>query len=264
MYQPSKAAGESGIDLILDFVVSLSRDMILSGANLERVELAADKICSSYGLTGVSIFLLSTHMSIAAMTQSGRYASRQITIPPSGIHLSRLKNLNRLSYTVCQKRPDPEKLMHLLEEAEIVRDYPDFVILLGQVVGMLCLCFLFNGSWRDSVCVAIITAVIHYLMMLLSKPGINRILCNFFYMFAATCMAIFGVYTGFADHFSSIVITITMLILPGIPLVNAVRNLICDHEINGFLQILKVAFETLALALGTVAALGLFGRWITW
>ena len=48
------------------------------------------------------------------------------------------------------------------------------------------------------------------------------------------------------------------------PLVNAVRNLICDHEINGFLQIMKVAFETLALAMGTVAALGLFGRWITW
>ena len=264
MYTPPKEIGETGIDQVLDFIVALSRDMIRSGANLERVELAADKICSSYGLTDVSIFLLSTHMSIAAKTRSGHYSSRQITIPPSGIQLSRLKNLNRLSYTVCQKKPDPGTLAHLLEEAKIVREYPDFVILLGQVIGMLCLCFLFNGSWHDAVCVAVITAFIHYLMMLLSRLSINRILCNFLYMFAATCMAIFGVYTGFADHFSSIVITLTMLILPGIPLVNAVRNLICDHEINGFLQILKVAFETLALALGTVFALGLFGRWITW
>ena len=248
MYTPPSKLNETDIGQILDFVVCLSRDMILSGANLERVELAADKICSSYNLTDISIFLLSTHMSIAAKTQSGLYASRQITIPPAGIHLARLKNLNRLSYRVCGEKPVPSTLQHLLEEAEIVREYPDFV----------------NGSLTDAVCVAVITAGIHYLMMLLSRLSINRFLCDFLYMFAATCMAIFAVYIGFADHFSSVVITITMLILPGIPLVNAVRNLICDHEINGFLQIMKVAFETLALAMGTVAALGLFGRWITW
>ena len=264
MYTPPKELTETDIGQILDFVVCLSRDMIVSGANLERRELAADKICSSYDLRDISIFLLSTHMSIAAKTQSGLYASRQITIPPAGIHLSRLKNLNRLSYRVCAKKPVPSTLQHLLEESEIVREYPDWAILLGQIVGMLCLCFLFNGSFHDAICVAVITAVIHYLMMLLSKLSINRFLCDFLYMFAATCMAIFTVYIGFADHFSSVVITITMLILPGIPLVNAVRNLICDHEINGFLQIMKVAFETLALAMGTVAALGLFGRWITW
>jgi len=260
---PAKAK-EPDIEQVLEFTVSLSRDMILSGANLERVELAVSRICSSYGLIELSIFLLSTHMSIAAKTQSGVYASRQITIPPAGIHLSRLRSLNRLSYRVCQECPPTSTLMHLLEEAEIVPEYPDFIILLGQIIGMLCLCFLFNGSARDAICVAVITAVIHYLMALLSKPAINRVLCDFIYMFTATCMSIFAVYIGFAEHFSSIVITITMLILPGIPLVNAVRNLICDHEINGFLQIMKVAFETLALALGTVAALGLFGRWITW
>ena len=100
MYTPPKELTETDIGQILDFVVCLSRDMIVSGANLERVELAADKICSSYDLRDISIFLLSTHMSIAAKTQSGLYASRQITIPPAGIHLSRLKNLNLRSYRV--------------------------------------------------------------------------------------------------------------------------------------------------------------------
>ena len=249
---------------MLDFVVALSRQMIVSGANLERVELAADKILVSYGMTDISIFLLSTHMSVSARGTDGTYASRQITIPASGIHLSRLRQLNRLSYDVCRSVPDPATLRDLLTEAEDVKEYPDWVILLGQVIGMLCLCFLFSGSWRDGVCVALITVILHFVTQLLSRPALNRIITNFLLMFLATCLAIFGVYIGFADHFSSVVITITMLILPGIPLVNAVRNLICDHEINGLLQILKVAFETLSLALGTVAALELFGRWIAW
>ena len=262
MYTPP--VKEPDIDHVLDFVVALARQMIVSGANLERVDLACDRICSSYDLSNVSIFLLSTHMSISAKTPSGRYASRQISIPPAGIQLSVLRSLNKLSFRVCDEKPDPGTLMDLLAQACKVKTYPDIVILFGQLIGMLCLCFLFSGSWRDAICVVIITAVIHYLVLLLSKPGLNHVLCNFIYMFTATCMAIFSVYIGFADHFSSIVITITMLLLPGIPLVNAVRNLICDHEINGVLQILKVAFETLALALGTVAALSLFGGWITW
>ena len=258
MYTPSD------MELVLDFVIDLSRQMVLSGANLERVELAVEKICSRYGLSDVSIFLLSTHMSISARDSSGAYASRQVNIPPAAIHLSRLRSLNRLSYRVCNALPNPMNLNRLFREAVVVKEYPDPVILSGQIIGMLCLCFLFNGAWQDAVCVAIITTIIHYLMILLSRPGINRVITNFLYMFVATCLAIFSVYIGFAPHFSSIVITITMLILPGIPLVNAVRNLICDHEINGLLQILKVAFETLSLAFGTVAALNLFGGWIAW
>ena len=258
MYTPSQ------MELVLDFVIALARQMILAGANLERVELAVEKICSSYGFYDVSIFLLSTHMSISARDEAGAYASRQVNIPPASIHLARLRSLNRLSYRVCQEKPEPASLNGLLTQAMVVKEYPDPVILLGQVIGMLCLCFLFNGAWQDAVSVAIITVLIHYLMMLLSHPGINRIITNFLGMFAATSMAIFSVYIGFAPHFSSIVITITMLILPGIPLVNAVRNLICDHEINGLLQILKVAFETLSLAFGTVVALNLFGGWIAW
>ncbi len=252
------------MDHILDFVTALSRQMILSGANLERVELAVEKICTAYGLTEICVFLLSTHISVSARDSAGHYAGRQLNIPAGGIHLARLRSLNRLSYRVCQEVPDPEKLEDMLTEAEQVPEYPDPVILIGQLIGMLCLCLMFNGSWRDAVCVLAITVIIHYQMRLLSQPSLNRMIANFLDMFVTTCLAIFAVYIGFADHFSSIVITVTMLILPGIPLVNAVRNLICSHEMNGVLQLLKVAFETLSLACGTIAALSMFGRWIAW
>ena len=42
------------------------------------------------------------------------------------------------------------------------------------------------------------------------------------------------------------------------------RNLFCNNEINGILQLLKVALETLSLAIGTYISFTIFGRWIVW
>ena len=50
-----------------------------------------------------------------------------------------------------------------------------------------------------------------------------------------------------------------MLMIPGIPLVNAVRNLLCGNEMNGILQLAKVFVETLSLAMGIYVALRMFG-----
>ena len=51
-YQPRS------FEMVLDFCVELSRRMIMSGANVERVNLAVDRVCSTYELDDVSIFLL--------------------------------------------------------------------------------------------------------------------------------------------------------------------------------------------------------------
>lgn len=97
--------------------------MIVSGANLERVELAVELICRAYGMTDVSLFMLSTHISLGVMDDEGRYVSRQVTVPPLAIHLEKLKKLNRLSYTVVSEKPSPDKLHDMLEEASVAREY---------------------------------------------------------------------------------------------------------------------------------------------
>ena len=200
--QVSPLISHADSEAVLDFAVSLSRQMILAGANLERVDLDCEKIQTSYGLQDMSLFLLSTHMSVSCRDAHGLYLSRQVTIPPAGIHLSRLRSLNRLSFDVCRDLPAPATLRGRLEEAGKVREYPDFVMLIGQVLGMLCLCFLFGGSPRDMLCVLGITAILHYMMRLFSRPGINRMIVNFAHMFVSTCLAIFCVHSGLADSFS--------------------------------------------------------------
>lgn len=243
---------------ILEFCIALAGNMVGSGANLERVELAIELICRAYGLTDVSIFLLSTHLSLSARDRDGNYCSRQISIPPAAIHLERLKRLNRLSYTVVRETPSPDKLQGMLDEACNARTYTGGLVLAGQAGAIICLSLIFGGGPAEVAAAALITVALRFLGKLILRADLNRLVASALTMSLATLVIMLLYTAGISSKPAVLIITISMIFLPGIPLVNAVRNLFCDHEMNGVLQLLKVIVETAALAAGIYAAVFVF------
>ena len=112
---------------------------------------------------------------------------------------------------------------------------------------------------QEVVAVALVAAATHYIMILAEKPGLNRLVTNALIMWLATVTAILVMRSGISSNAPVILITVSMLVIPGIPLVNAVRNLLCGNEMNGILQLAKVFIETMALAMGIYLALYMFG-----
>ena len=243
---------------IVSFCVNLSRQMIVSGANLERVQLAVNIICRAYNLHDVSIFLLSTHISLSASDKYGNYASRQASIPPAGINLERLKSLNQLSYKVAEITPATKVLAQMLERACSVQSYSDIIILLGRILAMSCLCFMFGGGFLDLIPVTGVTVLMHYMMAISERTGLDRIVINILTMFIAASFATLFMYADLGNNLAVVLITVSMIVIPGIPLVNAMRNLLCGQEINGILQMLKIFVETMALGMGIYLALVIF------
>ena len=244
---------------IIDFCVSLSSRMIESGANLERVQLALARITRAYGLKDVSIYLLSNFISMGARLPDGTYISRQFSIPAADNNLQRLKQLNRLCYSVVNQKPKQEELNRLLEEASRTDSYPEWVINLAQIAGMSCVCMMFGGGLCEVLCIIGIVAALQQVIRIMSRPGLDQVVVNTVIMFTATMLA-YLLETDFGAHLPTLVITAIIMIIPGISLVNAARNLFCGNEINGIIQILKITIETLALSGGIVLALMAF-RW---
>ena len=247
-------------ELVLDFCVELSRRMIMSGANVERVNLAIERVLSPYELNDVSIFLLPTYVSVSAKDRSGHCAVRQASIPAGGINLTRLMSLNRLSYTVKEQIPSPDRLAALLEKASDTKDYRDPVVLLGQICAMSCLCLLFGGGFREIFCVAVVTVLAHYLLILLAIPGVDKMLTNALLMWIVTsASAVFLLSSaGITDKQPVVIITVLMLVIPGIPLTNAVRSILCGNELSGGMQTMRVTVETMALATGIFLSMVMF------
>ncbi len=227
---------ESNAALVLEFCVNLARCMVISGANLERVDLSMNLICRAYGLTDVSIFLLSSHISLSAKDEAGNYFSRQVTIPPSIIHLERLKRLNRLSYTVVNEKPEAWRLQGMLDEALNAREYHEAAFAVGQIGAIVCLSLIFGGGLTEVLITAVLTLALRFVGKLMKHAELNRLVATALIMSLAT-FAVMVLHTaGITSKPAALIITLCMIFLPGIPLVNAVRNLLCDHEMNGLLQ----------------------------
>ena len=254
----------NNIEYILDFVANLGCKMLSVGANLERVEDTMYRICHSYHLTEISIFSLSSLISVSAKSPTNITGTRQISVPPASNHLEKLSRFNQLSREVCQKTPAPRKLAKLLEEAEQIKDYAKATIIIGYLIAMSSLAVLFDGSFKDIISADLNTLVLYWLISFLGRRNINHIVVNTVSMWIAGTLAILYVRFGIGEHCFTIMIVNAMMIIPGIPLVNSVRNILCGNEMNGILEFLKVILETVAIVLGLVLSIYMFGGLIQW
>lgn len=252
------------VEYVLDFVVNLGNKMLGAGANLERVNDTMTRICLSYQLESISIYSLSSTIMVSAKSAEGVYGSRHIAVQPASIHLERLNQLNRLSRTVCSKTPAPASLISLLDETQQAEEYSVPKVILGYLIAMTSLCVIFGGTARDVIAADCITFVLFWLIRWLSGRNLNHIVVNTLCMWASGTLGLLLVRFGIGEQYFCIIITSSMMMIPGIPLVNAVRNLLCGNEMNGILEILKVLMETVAIVLGLVLSIYLFGGLIQW
>lgn len=254
----------SDLEYILDFVVNLGGRMLGTGANLERVNDTMNRICLSYNLNSISIFSLSRTIIISAKSPGNIPGTRQIAVPLVVTHLEKLRCLNQLSRKVCAETPPPHTLAGLLDKAAEVKEYPPPVIILGYMIALASMCKIFGGSLGDMVSADIITIILSGVTRWLGRLYLNRIISNALCMWIAGSLAALFVFTGIGEHYPIIIITCSMMILPGIPLVNAVRNIFCGNEMNGILEILKAMLETMAIVAGFCTSIYMFGGLVQW
>ena len=241
------------IDYILDFCKELGKQMIACGANIERVNLCVERICHAYGLHDVTCANLTTRISISAKDENKHYAHRQTDVPPQNINLERLKKLNNLSYYVKNNLPEESTLPTLLKEVKS-NDFPWWIMMIGFLVAMAMLARMFNAYPAELLVVELNTLLLFGLSRLFTKVHINKIITNAISMLLCSLIAMAFYAIGFIPNFYVVIITNAFFLIPGIPMINCARNLLCGNEMNGVIDLLKVLLEILAIVAGLAAA----------
>ena len=246
------------IDYILDFCKELGKEMIVSGANIERVDLCIERICHGYGLHDVTCANLTTRISISAKDEEKRYAHRQTDVPPQVFNLERLKKLNNLSYYVRNNTPDVTTLYDLLHSVKS-NDFPWWAIMIGYLLAMAGLARIFLAGPTELLIAELNTLILFGLSKAFSKIHLNKIITNFISMFICSTIAMLFYAVGFISNFYTVVITNAFFLIPGIQMINCARNLLCGNEMNGVIDLLKVILEVCTIVAGVAAAYALLG-----
>ncbi|MDO4623602.1 MAG: threonine/serine exporter family protein [Eubacteriales bacterium] len=249
------------IDYILDFALHVGRELLECGANTERVRMSIHMICKAYDLREVCVFVLNSHLAISGRFMGGAgIQTVQTEIPNNGIHLAKLRRLNNMVHDVCRDKPEPEQLGDLLFEALMAPSYPEYVQLLGYILAMVCLGRIFGGGLSELIVVALDTVILFYITMRLARLKLNRIITNVVCMFIVGSVDLLFTWSGFAKDLYCLIITNAFYLIPGIPMVNGFRSLLCGFEMNGIMELVKVVLEVLTIVAGLFLAYVCFGQ----
>lgn len=252
------------MELLLNYLTKLGRGLLANGATVERAQLAIEKNAQAYHLKGKSCLVMNNYVSVCFHDNEGHTYMKQLSFQGDDINLEKLRLLNDVSYKVCREHPDERELAHLLHETKKEKDLPDLVVAIFQTLAITCICGILGGSVRDMTGTSLVAFAMFWIFHFLDKLRTDAIINNTIGMFAATILAYVVTRAGIAEHVNWVIISESLLMIPGIPLVNAFRNLICGNEMNGMVQMLRVVLQSTFLALGTYAAVLLMGGASAW
>ena len=238
-------------DCLLDMGVLL----IDAGAEISRVEDTLSRMAYAYGAKRADVFALTNYLSATLEFEGGAPLTETRRIMQSGgTDLFRIEKLNELSRECCAAPFSPEDLRARVDKISSGKK-PFSFVLGGSILAAGAFAVFFGGSVWDGLAAAALGAMIAVLGERLSRTQVSTVVSDLL------LSLITGLCAGLLCHFipvllmDKIIIGDIMLLIPGLAMTNAVRNILSGNTISGFIRLCESLIWTGAIAGGFMLAL---------
>ncbi len=243
--------------------MNIGEAMLLSGAEVHRVEDSVSRIMASFGATRTDVFIITSSMMVTVHTESGEVFTETRRITSSGVDFEKLDRLNALSRRICYESMSPKEVDAELLRISRTRQYPFWseVPVYAVIAGSFTL--FFGGTPLEAVYSLLIGAMVRLLIFVSDRMIGNKIFTKFFASFVSAGAAYLLLNIGLIPDVDEVIIGNIMTLIPGIGLTNALRDLFIGDSIAGILRTVEAALTALAIAAGyfvLVFALGGVGE----
>ena len=240
--------------LLTDLAATMGYHLAMSGAETFRVEDTIHRILRAYGVE-CEVFAIPNCVSVSLEAANGKPLMIMKRIGFHGNDLEALEKLNALSRRICAERPDVDEAMAWLEETmKACRSYGTGVFYLGSVLVGLGFCLVFGGTLLDCLWAGAMGLIIGLITRFMDKQEANPFFST---LLAACCMALpayIAAGLGLMNSPDAAIIGALMILVPGLPITNSMRDIIYGDTNSGIIRVVQVILTALAIALGTAAA----------
>ncbi len=239
---------------LLDLTSDIGYELAMCGAETFRVEESINLIMKAYDIDA-EVFVIPNCMHISIEPVIGRPLTRMRRIGIHGNDLDGVERFTGLSRRICAERPAPETAMQWLKETkEQVKQYSLLMYYVGNFVGSMGFCMLFGGTPVDSICAGICGLLVGLINKLISRLGANQFFQTMAAAFPMALLAYGMGALGLAANPDCVTIGALMLLVPGLLITNAMRDIIYGDTNSGTNRLVQVLLIAAAIALGTAAA----------
>ncbi|MBQ8214994.1 MAG: threonine/serine exporter family protein [Clostridia bacterium] len=247
-------------DEVLTVALDLCESMLECGAEVHRVEDTAERICRAYGAKRVEIFAMTSLITATIVMENGEKSTQVRRVYGSANQLYKIEKLNALSRTICRDTPKPSRILEQIASINRKQTYPTWLRYVGGFIGTVGFSLFFGGNLWDVLICGLIGLIVCLLDF--NRPKyINQIVYTVFVSAVASFLSWLAT-SLCADyitvHLSTINISIIMLLIPGLALGNAVRDLLCGELVSGAVKMLQCVLIAAAIATGFTSVLLFF------
>ena len=244
---------------ILRIAMDVGEGLLKSGGEIRRVETTIEKICLAYGAVHVEVFSIQSLIIASVRMADGGYSSQTRRISDVSNHMLCLEAYNGLSRKICAERPDIEWIDREITSIKAKRRYPLWATLLGNVFASGGFAIMFGGSLRDAIAASLIGLIIGVLEHL-GIFNFNKLTNTLFLSFISGLLTCLSVIVGIGESMDTIAIGTIMLLVPGLLLGNAMRDLLSGDTLTGTLKTVQSCITAIMIASGYSLAIITLGR----
>lgn len=244
---------------IVECALDVGEAMLRTGAEILRVEDTIMRICTAYGGGIVDVFTILSLIILSWTTSEGKTYTQTRRIYSYGADLKKLEELNALSRYICTDKPSCSKITECVNE--IMCSNKKGISkrkLAGCVLETGAFAVFFGGAVYDGFAAAIVGFILYFWDYFFAAGSRNRVVYSLLESTVAGILCLITVWIGIGQDIDKVMIGSIMLLIPGVNLMNSLRDMMCGDIITGILRLAEALMIAVAIAAGFGLALMIY------
>lgn len=243
---------------VVDLSLWAGQMLLQYGAEGAVVEETAQRLGAALGCDWEEV-LVSPNALIITTVSHNQFRTRVRRVSSIGVNLSIVAAINQVSRHAEAGRLDRRQV-----RAELLRISNSLPYassrLTALLVGISCAAFsrLFGGDWIVFAVTMIAATLAMLLRQALDRRNFNTLLVTIASAFVAGLIASSAALVQLSPHCETAMIAAVLMLVPGVPLINAVEDFIKGYPVLGLVRAATGCLILLGIALGLLLAI-----WIT-
>ena len=243
---------------LLSLAAEIGEKMLCCGAEVSRVEDSISRICTAYGASRVDVFTITSSIVVTAVFEGLPYTQTR-RMKSYRTNFAMLNSLNALSRSICTEKPSLEYIEKEISKISSLPGYKNLTQILAWALTAGAFTVFFGGCLTDGLLSLFIGAAIKLCVNAVERAGLNKVFSNITSSFLGSFLAYLFVWAGIGKSTDMIIIGYIMLLIPGIALTNALRDVIDGDIISGVLRFFEACLVAFSIAAGYFITVMIFG-----
>ena len=242
--------------LLLDIAVLL----MSSGAHTERVNRNIQRLSEALGYHADLFFSLSgVTLTISSNKRPGPHYTAFRQIKAYGVHMGVVSAISRLSWDAYEGRADLTAIQDEVARIKSLPHYPKVALVMMVMLAGMAFCRVAGGEMYPVILAGLATGCGFLTRHTMLSRGYNLALSVGCASFVASGLSGLGILWNLGQFPEIAVATSVLFLIPGVPMINSVVDLMHGHTVVGHARGVQGAVISFAIAMGIVISSATLG-----